>query len=33
VTPGKEIIMNGKKLGAIIGIIIIGIIRPENTGA
>ena len=29
----KEIIMNSKRLNANIGIIVIGIIRPENTGA
>jgi hypothetical protein len=33
VASGKEIIMNGKKLNAIIGIIISGIISPENIGA
>jgi len=29
----KEVIMNGTALNAIIAIIIIGIIRPGNTGA
>ena len=29
----KEVIMNGTALNAIIAIIIIGIIRPEDPGA
>lgn len=31
--PNKKFTMSGMKLNTIIGIIIIGIIRPDNTGA